>query len=342
MSMSFAKEFENAQKPTNCLRVESGDNGSGCYKSFVGFPYGKGEKCRFGGRKFYLCGLCPYELFDQTKSDVGPHREGSEHDLRCKQEWESLTDEERKEYGYEYDLLEWLEELVKQCDERIEATRKRLKEKQEEKPPEKKLNEEEQEKVLKLTAQMDELIAEAEKLGEAGEVDKSLAVTEQVNSLKKQITDITQPIPLPLSNDRLMVVCEVSGNLLCSTDTEDRKARHYAGRHYQGWIKAREKLKELRERVGPRPADWKPKRRKEFDRKRQDRDRDRDGDRKRDRDRDGEEGEEYVTAIETEISDAEDETEVIQGKEEEGNQDQEIDLEIEEDDAKIQDLPSEH
>uniref|UniRef100_A0A6U2Y012 Luc7-like protein 3 n=1 Tax=Lotharella globosa TaxID=91324 RepID=A0A6U2Y012_9EUKA len=239
--------------------------------------------------KHFLCGLCPYQMLDQTKSDVGEHKGGKEHDLRCKQEWESLSPEERKEYGFEYDLLEWLERLVRECDERIAASKRRIEEKEQEKPPEKKLNPEEQEKVLKLTVEMDELVAKAEALGEQGEVDKAMLVTTQVNGIKQQIKDITQPIQLLPNTDRQLVVCEVSGNLLCSTDTEDRKARHYAGRHYQGWMKIRAKLEELKETVGPRPPDWRPKRDdrgRDADRdRRRDRDRDRERDRDRDRDR---------------------------------------------------------
>eukprot|EP00954_Amorphochlora_amoebiformis_P026422 1379130-Amorphochlora_amoeboformis.AAC.2 len=129
--------------------------------------------------KHYLCGLCPYELLAQTRSDVGEHKTAAEHDLRCKQEWESLTAEERKEYGYEYDLLEWMEQLVRQCDERIAMSKRRLEEKEEEKPIEKKLSEEEAEKVLQLRAQMDQLIAKAENLGEEGKVEESMQITAQ-------------------------------------------------------------------------------------------------------------------------------------------------------------------
>mmetsp|Transcript_29386 Transcript_29386/g.71614 ORF Transcript_29386/g.71614 Transcript_29386/m.71614 type:complete len:320 (-) Transcript_29386:367-1326(-) len=237
--------------------------------------------------KHYLCGLCPYEVLAQTKSDVGEHKEGSEHNLRCKQEWEALSDEERKEYGYEYDLLEWLDKLVRQCNDNIAMSRKRIEENEDEKPAEKKLNEEEQEQVLKIQAEVDDIVARAEKLGEEGEVEKSLALTNQAEVLKKQIQAIKQPIQILPNTDRQLVVCEVSGNLLCSTDTEDRKQRHYAGRHYQGWSAIRAKLKDLTEKVGPRPVDWKPKRAaSNRDDQSRDRDRDRPRDRDRDRDRD--------------------------------------------------------
>merc|ERR1711998_165588 len=63
--------------------------------------------------KYYLAGLCPYhELFKNTKSDLGPCQYKL-HDEYFKEQFSSLSNEEKQKYKYDRDLNCKLRDLVK-------------------------------------------------------------------------------------------------------------------------------------------------------------------------------------------------------------------------------------
>lgn len=78
------------------------------------------EKSKVRGRHFsddnickmYIQGLCPHDLFTNTKSDLGVCKKI--HDEGCKREWTSCEDKGR--YPYQTDLLKHLERLVAEMD----------------------------------------------------------------------------------------------------------------------------------------------------------------------------------------------------------------------------------
>ena len=57
--------------------------------------------------KYYICGLCPYQLFKTTKSDLGPYDKIFDDD--CKAQWEALDQEEKDRYPYEKQLRDFLQ-----------------------------------------------------------------------------------------------------------------------------------------------------------------------------------------------------------------------------------------
>jgi hypothetical protein len=69
--------------------------------------------------------VCPYELFENTKSDLGAHPNRETHDEEAKAQWDELQQEEKDKYGYEYELMDLLDNLVHQCDKRIEKNKER-------------------------------------------------------------------------------------------------------------------------------------------------------------------------------------------------------------------------
>ena len=48
-----------------------------------------------------------------------------------------------------------------------------------------------------------------------------------------------------------MIVCDVSGNFMNSTDNGERLRCHFEGKQYQGWKLIRDKLKELKKQNPP-------------------------------------------------------------------------------------------
>jgi hypothetical protein len=77
--------------------------------------------------KHYLCGLAPFSLFRNTKSDLTP--EGGYNKVQCdesKAQWEALTQEERDSYGYDYELMRVLGGFVADCDRKVRRAKARI------------------------------------------------------------------------------------------------------------------------------------------------------------------------------------------------------------------------
>ena len=72
--------------------------------------------------KYFLCGFCPHELFTNTKVDLGPCNLRHDSDLRMA--YRSSFDFKRK--GMEWEFLEYLESLQRDCDKRIRKSEARV------------------------------------------------------------------------------------------------------------------------------------------------------------------------------------------------------------------------
>jgi len=194
--------------------------------------------------KFHLLGICPYVLFQNTRSDLGYHPDGIEDDDECKKQFEKLSDREKGRYGYESKLLFFLRKLVARCDERIE--------KQKSRQIDAMITEKDVERVLQLENQMKDLTANSEKLAEEGEVEQAQALMSQVEKLKLA----KEKIAAGPQGEKRMIVCEVSGNLMSNTDNEERIQAHFNGKMYIGWKSVRDKVKELEEKERNGTLDW--------------------------------------------------------------------------------------
>jgi hypothetical protein len=78
--------------------------------------------------KHYLCGLCPYTLFNATKSDLGKCPKSicdtpEANTLRSK--YNSLSQYDKDKCGYEYELMLFLKDLIHQCDQRVLRNKQR-------------------------------------------------------------------------------------------------------------------------------------------------------------------------------------------------------------------------
>merc|ERR1711977_502769 len=83
----------------------------------------------------------------------------------------------------------------------------------------------------------------SQKLGEEGEVDRSLQAAQDAEKIKIEKEGLEQRVKHP--GGRIMFVCEICGVFINSTDNEARRADHYNGKQYLGWKAIRDKLKEL-------------------------------------------------------------------------------------------------
>ena len=118
--------------------------------------------------KNYLCGLCPYELFNNTKMDEGEC--DKKHSDILRQDYEEAS--KHKEYSYERELMRTLEKLVEDCDKKIARSKQRI--------------QNNSSNDLSTAAAVQALITKAQELGEEGKIEESEELLQQAELLKKQ------------------------------------------------------------------------------------------------------------------------------------------------------------
>ncbi|KAL6062037.1 putative RNA-binding protein Luc7-like 1 [Balamuthia mandrillaris] len=231
--------------------------------------------------RHYLAGLCPTELFVNTKMDMGECEKLHPPTLRA--EYEEAVRQGRHR-GYAEELWNHLQEYISECDRKIERAQKRLEE-----------TEEKKEDANLLASEIKELYARAEALGSEGKVEESMELIRRADELKAKEALVeaakAPPIMLP-GPDGLVIpsapqpqklrVCDICGALLSISDSDRRLADHFGGKLHLGYLQIREKADELKDTLKDVPLST-PQRRN-GPRRYNDRDRDRSRDRDRDRD----------------------------------------------------------
>ncbi|KAJ4460231.1 putative LUC7 related protein [Paratrimastix pyriformis] len=133
---------------------------------------------------YFLCGCCPGQLFLNTK--VAVKSCDREHNEVYKGQYERDFEGDRKagifdRLGYASELERYLDRLVAECDRRIDQERHRLEvtlERQQDTAVEIQSTE--------LSLKINELMEQAEKMGEEGRVSESMQLMQQVEDLKRQ------------------------------------------------------------------------------------------------------------------------------------------------------------
>ncbi|XP_059173708.1 putative RNA-binding protein Luc7-like 2 isoform X2 [Physella acuta] len=175
------------------------------------------------------------------------------HDLALRADYELAA--KNKDYFYDIDAMEHLQSFISDCDRKTEVAKRRLKETQEE------LSEEANSKAEQIHAlgeQIGTLMARAEEIGAAGEVEESMKMLEEVEALKtkKSQAEIEFRNSMPASSyqQQKLRVCEVCGAYLGIHDNDRRLADHFGGKLHLGFITIREKLDHLKALVSDRRA----------------------------------------------------------------------------------------
>ncbi len=188
--------------------------------------------------KYDLCGLCPYQLFPNTKHDLGkcPYEVCPVPD-----EFKKKYQEERKrqDFGYEYELEQLLERVQRECDERITRHQRRLETQQKiqitNEPPE----------LKNIRQEIEDVTKRIEDLTNEGQIDTANELMEKLEILKREKSIIEAK--MPSAKDQQLIVCEICAALLSANESDQRLADHFAGKMHLGFQKVRDKLKELRE-----------------------------------------------------------------------------------------------
>eukprot|EP01062_Namystynia_karyoxenos_P081356 TRINITY_DN8929_c0_g1_i1.p2 TRINITY_DN8929_c0_g1~~TRINITY_DN8929_c0_g1_i1.p2 ORF type:complete len:326 (+),score=172.46 TRINITY_DN8929_c0_g1_i1:81-980(+) len=235
--------------------------------------FSDGEYC-----KYYLCGFCPYMLFTNTKSDLGPC--SLNHSDMMREEWERLTDDERAAYRYEDDFQSFLEELVRDIDGKIRA-RKRESDAQIHQlpPPDPEMTAQK----AALEREIETTTEEMDRLNDEGRFEDAKVLMLKVEALQQDVKKKHREIEnkRTLETGKILGVCEICGVLIGIGD-EQADARHLVGKQHLGYEQIKNKLRELRE-----TQDYRRELRKRYREKQQERERrEEEADRQRDADRD--------------------------------------------------------
>lgn len=190
----------------------------------------------------YLCGLCPHDLFTNTKMDIGPCPKYHSEKLLGDYNKAKALGETR---GYEEELYRALSDSVIECDRKIHAAQRRL-----EKMPED-LN------TIQLTIDITDLYKEievmtklVEKVADERKIGEALKYMDIIDKLNDMKNDLHRELKVTVglesnSQQQKLRVCETCSACLSMFDSDKRLADHFAGKMHLGFVKIREKLAEL-------------------------------------------------------------------------------------------------
>lgn len=97
---------------------------------------------------------------------------------------------------------------------------------------------------------LNDTMAEVERLGEAGQIEESLAELQKAEALKVEKADRERELQIlsdsaGASGHQKLRVCDVCGAYLSILDSDRRLADHFGGRMHLGYVKLREVIQEF-------------------------------------------------------------------------------------------------
>ncbi|XVE56383.1 hypothetical protein DITRI_Ditri04bG0004800 [Diplodiscus trichospermus] len=197
---------------------------------------------------FYMVRFCPYDLFVNTRSDLGPCPRV--HDQKLKESFEKSPRHDAYVPKFEAELAHFCEKLVMDLDRRVRRGRERLAQELEPAPPAP-LSAEKSEQLSVLEEKIKNLLEQVETLGEAGKVDEAEALMRKVEALNAEKAALTQQPQndklLMLAQEKKMALCEVCGSFLIANDAAERTQSHITGKQHVGYGMVRDFISEFKE-----------------------------------------------------------------------------------------------
>ncbi|GAA5878395.1 hypothetical protein JCM16303_002758 [Sporobolomyces ruberrimus] len=214
----------------------------------------------------FVAGICPHDLFTNTKMDLGPCPKN--HSTKLRTEYQELCKKAEQE-GDEKQVLifntfkanyeQIIYHFIEECNRRISSAQRRL-----EKTPE------ENNRTTALMREVGEIegayqaaMAEVEQLGSEGKVEESMTQLTKAEALKlekqekeRELTNLTETAGA--SGHQKLRVCDICGAYLSILDSDRRLADHFGGKMHLGYHQLRELMSEWRTRgplqTAPLPA----------------------------------------------------------------------------------------
>jgi len=201
--------------------------------------------------KFFLVDMCPHELFNNTKVDLGPCQKIHKEDLR--KSYQETKDGIRK-IESEDEYIRFCQKILSDLSQKIRRSKERLVLSHTEKKTTSGVSPSEQEEIEEkigiLTEKINLLVDKAEMAGCKGDVEEAQGVLKLCDQLKAERAQLKSQ--LGVGSDYMwgkpMEVCEICGAFLVVGDAKSRTEDHLNGKHHNGFIKLKASLEKILER----------------------------------------------------------------------------------------------
>jgi len=201
--------------------------------------------------KHFLCGFCPYELFNNTRADLGIC--DKIHDEKLVEKYRKSSRYERQ--GYEDTMSRFLQKLLSDVERRIQRGHARLAQNA---MMAAEVGEEKNEQLSMLNMRINDLLEQAEGLGCEGKVEEAQGIMKLCDQLKQEREELQnagegqKKFSYEEEMAKRMEVCEVCGALLVAGDTQQRIDEHIMGKQHMGYARIRAYVEDRkRKRLAP-------------------------------------------------------------------------------------------
>jgi hypothetical protein len=205
--------------------------------------------------KQYLTGYCLRDLFRNTHVDMGACNRLHSDALRVAYQ----QDPDRDRYPYRHDLLAEINRLIRECDSRIEAGKRRVDSALRavsDPPPEMSA------KIAALQTSIAEAEAQVAAKTAAGDIEDLDELLIAASTLKQELDTVVTEAQafasapaLDIAVDLRLQACDVCSAMLSATDNDRRLTDHFGGKQHQGYQTIRQLQKTLQQELddAPRP-----------------------------------------------------------------------------------------
>ncbi len=190
--------------------------------------------------KFFLLDFCPYELFTNTKNDIGVCKK--KHDTFLQKQFVTNSNKEQYKRRYEEQLKYFLESLLSDLNIKIKRLQERIDAPLQETDKPKDILEQ----IEFYDRKIEDLLVEVDRLGELGMITESELVMKQIDIFREKKLNLINMSDYNASKDQQLKICEVCGALQSVLDNESRLQTHNEGRLHTGYVKVREYLEKLK------------------------------------------------------------------------------------------------
>ncbi|KAJ3675384.1 hypothetical protein LUZ60_004426 [Juncus effusus] len=158
--------------------------------------------------RLYLSGLCPHDLFQLTKMDMGPCPKV--HSLQLRKEYEEAK--AKGEDNYDRELEDKIDRLIVECERKIQRALKRLSDEDAKAAIAISVSEVTQTpEIMELSKQIKEKLHECDVFDLEGQTDNKIRTLEEVEELKNQRADKQSTLLLDAFNkDRAALLSQVA------------------------------------------------------------------------------------------------------------------------------------
>ncbi|XP_057827795.1 uncharacterized protein LOC131039063 isoform X2 [Cryptomeria japonica] len=206
--------------------------------------------------RLFLAGLCPHDLFQLTKMDLGAC--SKIHSLQLRKEYEDAKAKGKDNYDREMEDV--LERHIGECERKITRAIRRLEDDDAKAATAISVSEvTKSTEVEDFTKQIKQKLKEAEYLDLEGRSDDKIRIMEVVEELRAKRADKqlgarevhadnskTPAVDVRITDQKLRV-CDICGAFLSIYDSDRRLADHFGGKLHLGYMQIRQKLDDLQE-----------------------------------------------------------------------------------------------